>query len=96
MIYQKGDLLSIKSLHGNKSFLNLWTGDGLSNAIVLNLPVTLILLESVNTEYLEIMSKSRDIKVLTFAGAGSICSNWLDITDRTNFITLLCSANNEQ
>lgn len=92
MIYQKGDLLLIKSLNDQAS-LNLWVDHGMiEKAIVLDLPVSFILLESIDTSQLVSSPRSVYVKVLTLAGPGSIGCGWLE----DKMITLLCPANNEQ
>lgn len=86
MIYQKGDLLLIKSLNDQAS-LNLWVDHGgIEETIVLDLPVTFILLESVDTK--DLSKGFRYIKVLTFEGAGTISSGWFKVLN----ITLLSPA----
>lgn len=96
MIYQKGDLMLIKSRDRNQlayPVLNLWTDVyGVHEAIVLNLPATIILLESIDTSQLVSSPRSVYVKVLTLAGPGSIGCGWLE----DKMITLLCPANNEQ
>lgn len=89
MIYQKGDLLLIKSLNDQAS-LNLWVDHGgIEETIVLDLPVTFILLESVDTK--DLPKGFRYIKVLTFEGAGTISSGWFEVLNKAN-ITLLSPA----